>query len=199
MVILFSWIVAASAAGALLGLIPYFLCKGQGKPNMAQMAIVCCMVGGSLGLALFVAIGFAIAAFVSSYDTRPIFHPRRPVPPATGPAYYEYNDQPVRLGLACLSGPLKGRVYRVGRDGLMVGRDYDCGIRFGTGTPGISRHHCSIRWYQGGAALVDLGSNYGTFLADGTQLPPNYPLPVHVGSRFYLGSTQYLFEIVQTR
>ena len=34
------------------------------------------------------------------------------------------------------------------------------------------------------------------YLADGTKLPPNYPMPIHPGSRFYLGSSKNLFELV---
>ncbi len=195
------WIVVNGAIGALVGLIPYFLCKSQLKPNMAQLALLCCTIGGAVvfGLAVLVAIGFGVAAFVSAGDTAPVFRrkpPAAPAAPQPGPAYYEYNDQS-RLGLRCLSGPMKGRVYPVGSDGIMMGRDYDCAVRFDPQTPGISRHHCSIRWYQGGAALVDLGSSYGSFLANGTRLPPNYPTAAQVGTRFYLGTPANLFELIQ--
>ncbi len=201
MLTLLIWVLVNGAIGALAGLIPYFLCKSQGKDNMAQLALVCCAVGGIIvfGLALLIAIGFGVAAFVSAGDTRPVFRRGQPAPaspPPGGPAYYEYNDQS-RLGLRCLSGSMKGRVYRVGSDGMMIGRDYDCGVRFDPKTPGISRHHCSIRWYQGGPALVDLGSSYGSYLADGRKLPPNYPVPAQVGTRFYLGSPGNMFELIR--
>ena len=116
--------------------------------------------------------------------------------PPADPIVYGCNDHST-LGLTGLSGPLKGRIYRVRGDGLTVGRDYDCGVRFAPGTPGISRHHCSIRWYRGGPALVDLSSGCGSFLSDGRQLPPNFPTPLQVGSRFYLGDPQYMFQLVQ--
>ena len=99
------------------------------------------------------------------------------LPPGPGQTIvYERNNQ-VRLGLACLTGP----------EGLMVGRDYDCGVCFPCDTLGISRHHCSIRWYRGGPAVVDLGSSYGSFLADGRRLPANAPVPIEPGCRFSLG------------
>ena len=44
--------------------------------------------------------------------------------------------------------------------------------------------------------LIYLGSTYGTFLADGKQLPPNYPEPVAAGTRFYVGNKGNLFQII---
>lgn len=119
-----------------------------------------------------------------------------PTPPDPGrTVVYERNDQ-ARLGLACLSGPLKGQLFPIGPEGLMVGRDYDCGVCFPCDTLGVSRHHCSIRWYRGGPAVVDLGSSYGSFLADGRRLPANAPVPIQPGCRFSLGIPGYSFELV---
>ena len=193
--------------GSLLGLLPFFIGRGVGKPNLGMLALICCTVSGVIsvlifvGLAFLVMVGFIIAVLVCQYDIRPVVN-NRPTPPPVqytqpaGPIVYGYNDNSA-LGLTCLSGPLKGRTYRVSRDGLMIGRDYDCGVRFAPNTPGISRHHCSIRWYQGGPVLVDLSSSHGSFLADGRQIPPNYPTALQVGSRFYLGDPQYMFQLVQ--
>lgn len=203
MTILLMSAVLGALFGALFGLIPFFIGRGVGKPNMGLLAIICCTLSGLFAawLALCVMVGFIIAELVSRWDIRPVINSRPAPPPQqyappAGPIAYEYNDHSA-LGLTCLSGPLKGRTYRVSRDGLMVGRDYDCGVRFDPSTPGISRHHCSIRWYQGGPALVDLSSSHGSFLSDGRQVPPNYPTPLQVGSRFYLGNPQYMFQLVQ--
>ncbi len=111
-----------------------------------------------------------------------------PFSPAPGPAQGG-------LAIRCLSGPMQGQTFMVGNAGLWFGRASDCGIRFPDGAPGISSHHCCIRWDQGVPVLVDLGSRYGTFLGNGRQLPPNYPEPVAAGTRFYLGSTDNLFQI----
>lgn len=201
------YFLGGAIGGALLGLLPFFIGRGVGKPNLGTLALICCTLSGVIsallfvGLAFLVMVGFIIAVLVCQWDIGPVVNsrpappPPRYAPPAA-PIAYEYNDHSA-LGLTCLSGPLKGRTYRVSRDGLMVGRDYDCGVRFAPGTPGISRHHCSIRWYQGGPALVDLNSSHGSFLSDGRQLPPNYPTPLQVGSRFYLGDPQYMFQLVQ--
>ena len=209
---LFYYILGGAIGGALLGLLPFFIGRGVGKPNLGTLSLICCTVSGVISALLFwgltplVMIGFIIGILVCRYDTSPMSGggSSRPAPPpptysapaAPTPIVYGYNDHSA-LGLTCLSGPLKGRTYRVDRDGLMLGRDYDCGVRFAPNTPGISRHHCSIRWYQGGPALVDLSSSHGSFLSDGRQLPPNYPMPLQVGSCFYLGDPQYLFQLVQ--
>lgn len=99
------------------------------------------------------------------------------------------------LGVQCIAGPLQGQTYRVGRQTLF-GRRADCLVRLPDGTPGVSSCHCSLEWRQGVPVLIDLGSRYGTFLADGRQLPPNYPEPVAAGTRFYLGNTGNLFQII---
>ena len=197
------YLLGGAIAGALFGLIPFFIGRGVGKPNMGTLALICCAVSGMIfaGLLFLVMVGFIIAELVCQWDIRPVVNSRPAPPPPqynqpAAPIAYEYNDHSA-LGLTCLSGPLKGRTYRVSRDGLMLGRDYDCGVRFAPSTPGISRHHCSIRWYQGGPALVDLSSSHGSFLSDGRQLPPNYPTPLQVGSRFYLGDPQYMFQLIQ--
>lgn len=184
-------------SGAVFGLIPFFVGKHLGKPNLGQLGWKWTMVSGLLFLQVPVAIGFVVAIIVRNFDYYPPASPTShtpyagaPVPP-TAPA-----GRSVSLGLTCLSGPLKGRTYPVREDGVMIGRDYDCAIRFDGNTPGISRHHCTLRWQNGSLLLTDLGSAFGTYLADGRKLPPQYPTQVGAGSRFYLGNTANLFQIV---
>ncbi|MGM9619740.1 MAG: DUF805 domain-containing protein [Oscillospiraceae bacterium] len=107
-------------------------------------------------------------------------------PPGSGRAILEVR---------CLAGPMQGQTFHVGPQGLRFGREPDCGIRFPDGTPGISSRHCCLRWERDIPVLVDLGSRYGTFLDNGRQLPPNYPERVVSGTRFYLGSSNNLFQI----
>ena len=99
------------------------------------------------------------------------------------------------LNLTCLSGPLRGQVYLIGKDGVTIGRDITCNVRIPDGTPGVSRRHCCIRWQQGVPVLIDLGSTHGTFQGDGRRLPPSYPTQLAAGSRFYLGTPNCLFQI----
>ena len=99
------------------------------------------------------------------------------------------------LALNCLAGPLKGQIYPFNTGGMMLGRDTDCTVRFPSAASGISRHHCALRWQQGVPVLVDLGSAYGTYMGDGRRLPPNYPMSVGPGTRFYLSNPGNLFQI----
>lgn len=99
------------------------------------------------------------------------------------------------LSVQCIAGPLQGQTYRMGKR-MLFGRRADCMVRLPDGTPGVSSCHCSLEWRQGVPVLIDLNSRYGTFLASGKQLPPNYPEPVAAGTRFYLGNTDNLFQIV---
>jgi len=145
------------------------------------------------------AFGFIVAIFVSKRDyNAPGLSGGAAAPAvidATRPAYQAPRASGVQLGVACISGPLKGQNYRIGPDGVLIGRDYDCTIRFPAQPAGLSRHHCRISYQQGQLMLTDLTSAYGTFFADGRKLPPQYPAALSVGSRFYLGNPDLLFEI----
>lgn len=100
------------------------------------------------------------------------------------------------LAVQCIAGPLQGQTFPVRGAEVLFGREAVCAVRMPDGTPGVSRRHCCIRLRQGTPVLVDLGSRYGTFLAEGKQLPPNYPEPVAAGTRFYLGNPGNLFQII---
>lgn len=100
------------------------------------------------------------------------------------------------LAVQCVAGPLQGQIYPIRGNEILFGRESVCAVRMPDKTPGISRRHACIRWQQGMPVLVDLGSSYGTFLADGKQLPPNYPEPVAAGTRFYLGNRGNLFQVI---
>ncbi len=191
---------ACLAFSILLGLIPRQVARSQGKPNMAGWAMFWCTVSGFLfgAFLIFIVIGFVIAAFASQYDMRPFGNQRnrQQAPSYEQPKPVVYEQAPIAgLRLKCLSGSLKGRSYSISRAGLQFGRDVDCGVRFPNETPGISRHHCVINWQQGTLVLMDLGSSYGTFQGDGRQLPPNYPVNLAPGSRFYLANPANLFQI----
>lgn len=182
--------------GAVVGLIPFFLGRYMGKPEMGRLGWKWSMVSGLLFLSLPVAIGFVVAIIVCRYDYSPA-RPSQAAMPATMPAS-PAAPAAVRLGITCLSGPFKGRTYTVGGNGILIGRDQDCAIRFTPDTPGISRHHCSLRWQQGTLVLTDLDSAYGTYMADGRRLPPQYPTRMATGSCFYLANSNNLFQIVIT-
>ena len=184
--------------GALLGLIPFFVGRAKGKPEWGKRGLIACAVCGIWGWQIIPAIVVTIIILVSKGDA--------PVPKNArqGGSGYHQQTQPVNppavsgLCVSCISGEFKGRIYRLDRQGLLIGRDQGCTVRFPDGTPGVSSRHCMVRLDPGGtASLIDLGSTFGTFLSDGRQLPKNYPTPLAPGTRFYLGSTSCMFQIVQ--
>lgn len=195
--------------GALIGLISFGMGRFLHKPNMGLLGLLCSAIGalfgvvfgGNLGVgvvfSMIITVGFVIAMFVMKRDFQ--IHgqpaPMGPTVPADGMNYQDGRRRGGGFSLVCLSGPLKGRVYGLGTEGIMFGRDTDCAVRFPSDTPGISRHHCCIRYEQGSFVLVDLNSTYGTFQGDGRQLPPNYPMRLTAGSRFYLVNTGYMFQV----
>ena len=177
--------------GGLVGLIPYGIGRYLGKPRMGQMGLILCAVGALLHTAipLPVAIAFVIAEFVSRRDLgNPGYRPV--VSRGSG-----YPASPSTVQLICTAGPLKGQSYTVGSAGLTIGRDPGCAVRLPANSPGISRTHCCVRYQEGMLVLVDLNSAFGTFQGDGTKLPPNYPMQLTAGSRFYLANPNVLFEI----
>ena len=70
-------------------------------------------------------------------------------------------------------------------------------IVFPADTTGVSGTHCVVRPSGSGAVLTDLGSSFGTFLADGTRLQPHQPVELQVGDSFTLGSQKQKFTLVQ--
>lgn len=67
------------------------------------------------------------------------------------------------LALLVLSGPARGRYYKVPRRGGVIGRDQEVPLRIDD--PGISRQHCRIvKNARGYFEVEDLGSRYGTFV-----------------------------------
>ena len=116
--------------------------------------------------------------------------------PGGGPIKPVGGSRVGTLGVKCIAGPLQGHIYPISSSGVMIGRDISCAIRLPENSPGISARHCSVQNVNGSPVITDLGSTYGTFLSDGRKLPPQYPHPVYVGMRFYLGSGYVQFELV---
>ncbi len=73
------------------------------------------------------------------------------------------SPQDEDLALLVLTGPARGRYYKVPRKGGVVGREHDLPLRIDD--PGISRHHCRIeRNDRGYFEVQDLDSRFGTFV-----------------------------------
>lgn len=190
-----AWYLVMLVCGALIGLIPFGLGKYLNKPHLGQLGLILCAISALIhpAIPLAVAVGFVIAMFICRQDIRWAGRSNVVQP---GPVWQgSYPSSAPRVQLVCLAGPLKGQVYSIGTAGLTIGRDGGCTVRLPKNTPGISRCHCCIQFQQGEFFLVDTNSAYGTFQGNGTKLPPNYPVQLVSGSRFYLGTPNILFEV----
>lgn len=156
-------------------------------------------------ISLIPIIGWIFMVIWLAQDRQPGGNQYGPNPKGIGNAgaYGAYTDGGAgslpgqgHLAVQCVAGPLQGQIYPIRGNEIVFGRESICAVRMPEGTPGISRRHACIRWQQGMPMLIDLGSSFGTFLADGKQLPPNYPEPVAAGTRFYLGNRGNTFQII---
>lgn len=93
-----------------------------------------------------------------------------------------------------ITGALAGQKFPVGGK-LIFGRDGGkCGVAFPLDSAGISGIHCEVAFDGTTAWLRDLGSSYGTYLANGTKLAPKTPTRLATGDRFYLAGEDNTFE-----
>jgi len=193
-----------SVTGILAVLIPIYLLASF-IPSLAVSWRRFHDIGRS-GLWYFISfvpiIGLILVIVWLSQDSQPGNNQYGPNPKGAGSAgaYRGYRAGPAsgqgHLAVQCVAGPLQGQTYPIRGNEVLFGRESVCAVRMPEGTPGVSRRHASIRWQQGMPMLIDLGSSYGTYLADGKQLPPNYPEPVAAGTRFYLGNRGNMFQII---
>ena len=123
----------------------------------------------------------------------PVTVPVKPDPVRPGPA-----SQPaaITVEIVATAGIMQGRTYTIGAEGISVGRDVSCGIRFPKETNGVSRNHCRISWNsQGALTIMDCGSSYGTYLSGYGKLPERHPVAVKSGDTFCVGSEKNAFKI----
>ena len=94
-----------------------------------------------------------------------------------------------------VDGFFAGRRFAVDRP-LRMGRDPQKNdLVFSPETAGVSGVHYIVTPTVDGVALTDLGSTYGTLLADGMKLTPNKSVTLKEGDSFCLGSQKQLFKV----
>lgn len=102
--------------------------------------------------------------------------------------------QRVRL-IGCF-GIFEDMVLEVEKE-ITIGRNASlCQMVYPETARGISGTHCKIENTDSGVFLTDLHSTNGTFLADGTRLVPDRPLPLLDGQGFYLCSRENAFDVM---
>lgn len=154
---------------------------------------------GGVPAAVWVVIGVAVAAvagvviFLLLQKGKKTPAQVQPVQPAPAPAPAP-QKVPVLRSLAQQHNgvriPIQGRQILIGTS------QGDCQVVIRSGTPGVSRRHCSISWdaATGDFILTDLGSSFGTFLENRQKLAQGVPTRLRPGDRFYLGSPENLLS-----
>ena len=87
------------------------------------------------------------------------------------------------------TGKYAGQSFDLLKGKVTIGRDPSfCNIVYDKNTPGISSRHCQLSYNpaEGCFLLTDLGSSYGTYLANGKKLTPNIPEKLYAGDSFFL-------------
>lgn len=99
------------------------------------------------------------------------------------------------LSIQCINGAVKGAVWKVEKEALVIGRDNTCGLKLPSAS-GVSRQHCSIQRTMQGWTIRDLNSTYGTYIGGRGKLTPGIDQVLHSGDIFYLGGKNYAFRVV---
>ena len=104
------------------------------------------------------------------------------------------EEKEKRYYLEAISGELRGSRYEI--SGVCtIGKMPECQVRYPKDMGGISRYHCQVYLDGGRVFLVDIGSSYGTFLANGVRMAKNQPVELQVGDRFYLADPAEMFQV----
>ena len=179
--------------GAAIGILPFFVLSWMGRQDLAKKAFLCTTVSALInwGVSGVVAVAFIIYVILvrDNTGTTPVWNGFNIEKTMNSPSNRSWR-------VTCIAGPLRGQTYALGQNGLVIGRDYDCGIRLAANSTNISRHHCSLRCDGAVVYLTDLGSRCGTYLSNGTRIYPQQPQPLQNGSVFYLANAENQFQII---
>lgn len=154
-----------------------------------------------IGIGVAAAAVIAVAAVLLSRKKQAaVTPPPGPSSPSSAPTEPSRGAIPAggaveEWRLQCQSGAFAGRRFAINGQ-LRIGRDPARNdLVYPGSTQGISGAHCVLRLQGGTLWLEDLGSSYGTFLADGRKLAPRQPVQLRKGDSFYLASQRELFQI----
>lgn len=172
----------------------------SGSQNADQPIVADSSTSGNQGVptALWIVIGVAVVAvavvvifLLLRKNGRKNVSPPAPIPaPPTPP-----QKTPILRSLAQQHNGM--RIPIQGRQILIGTSETECQVVFRSGTPGVSRRHCSLSWdgASGDFILTDLGSSFGTFLENHQRLSQGVPCRLRAGDQFYLGSPENLLRV----
>jgi serine phosphatase RsbU (regulator of sigma subunit) len=98
-------------------------------------------------------------------------------------------DQSIVPTLQIVSGPLAGRLFKLDRDVMIIGRNPDCDVVLEPKS--VSRRHAAIVRREGEYLLKDLGSTRGTFV---NAVKLTQPVVVKNGYVIQIGELQLAFK-----
>ena len=131
-----------------------------------------------------------------------LFIKARPAAPQKSPAPVQNvprgTPAPRQFRLVGTEGCFVGKRIALDHE-IKLGRNPNSDLDFPTDTPGISGSHCLLTPREDCVLLTDLGSTYGTYLANGTKLTPHQSGPLQSGDRFYLADPRQSFAIDHKR
>ncbi len=100
-----------------------------------------------------------------------------------------------QLKLKGTKGCFAGRMFAFSKDRYQFGTSESCKLKYPAGTPGISTLHCELVIQSGNFYLIDLGSQFGTYV-NGRKITPNQSYPLKEGDTICLASAQEAFQVV---
>ncbi len=100
-----------------------------------------------------------------------------------------------QLKLKGTKGCFEGRMFAFSKDRYQFGTNESCKLKYPSKTPGISPVHCELLIQNGSFYLVDLGSQFGTYI-NGKKIAPNQSYPLKAGDTICLASAQEAFQVV---
>ena len=120
-----------------------------------------------------------------------------PIPKRKAGGHSKHGAAPQELRIHCVSGVFAGRKFEITGQ-LRMGRDPSRNdLVFPAQTQGVSGVHCLLTMEGDKLYLQDLGSSYGTWLADGRRLSASQAVELKVGDSFSLGSQRERFVVTE--
>ncbi|MDQ0246049.1 hypothetical protein J2S09_003636 [Bacillus fengqiuensis] len=146
-------------------------------------------IGGAA--ALFILVVIVLLAVVLKKKGKPS---SAPPPVKKQQTAASAKKKPLMVGV---NGYFNNQVIELGAGQITIGRDPNfCQLVYPMNTVDISRRHCSIKYNELSQIFIleDYSSN-GTFLQTGERLKAGQTYHLRSGDRFYLTSSQNMFEV----
>lgn len=162
----------------------------QGEPETSNGMWWIVGIGGAAALVLLVVIVLLAVIFTKKGKSS---SPPRPVQKQSSAASGK-KQKPLMVGV---NGYFNNQIIELGAGHITIGRDPNfCQLVYPMNTVDISRRHCSIKYNELSQIFIleDYSSN-GTFLQSGEKLKAGQTYHLRSGDRFYLSSSQNMFEV----